>query len=320
VASHQKKTVAVLISDAVNYSRQMHTNEEETIARITEDLQRLTETVTQYEGQVVKNTGDGILATFPTIKDAVQAAFSFQKNREPNNPLKHRIGIHWGNVYENNRHDILGDAVNVAARLQTECTPNRVCMSKTVYLNAKAQMQLPFALATDRYLKNVGPVSFYTVDPLDPVSPEPMSEAEKLALRKLNEQREYTFDIIGTLANALQTLKSSWALLAILVIVSLAASNREELNQPLNDAKALLARLKMTQIAKTGHAMALSGLNNRQIFTNLNREFGVPPPKDPWGNNYYVQINNQQLVLTSPGPDKLLDTPDDIIVAMPIER
>ena len=136
----QRKLAAILAADVVGYSRLMETDEAGTLARlkILQD-QLLNPATAQFGGRVFKTTGDGALAEFPSIVDAVQCAIAIQRGASAENteqsaqpPLKLRIGISLGDVIIEGQ-DLYGNGVNIAARLETMADPGGICIAGNVY-------------------------------------------------------------------------------------------------------------------------------------------------------------------------------------------
>src|SRR6516164_7539488 len=125
-----RRLAAVLAADVAGYSRLMGEDEEGAHERLKAHLHELVDPkIEEHRGRIVKNTGDGLLAEFPSVVDAVRCAVEIQHamvDREPEVPeerrIKFRIGINLGDVIVE-EHDIFGDGVNVAARLEALVEP-----------------------------------------------------------------------------------------------------------------------------------------------------------------------------------------------------
>jgi class 3 adenylate cyclase len=137
--SQTRRLAAILAADVTGYSRLMGADEEGTHERLQAHLRELVNPkIGEHRGRIVKNTGDGLLAEFPSVVDAVRCAVEIQRrmiDREPELPeerrIRFRIGINLGDVIAE-EHDIFGDGVNVAARLEALAEPNGICISRTV--------------------------------------------------------------------------------------------------------------------------------------------------------------------------------------------
>ena len=166
----ERRLLAVLVADIVGYSRLMATNEAGTFARV-RDLQRSTfqPAITGYRGSIVKWTGDGFIATFPNAVDAVRAGAEIQvRLSEPDvaslDPIQVRIGVNLGDVILV-PDDIYGDAVNIAARLQTLAVAGGIVVSRSVMDSVKSGYGFLFESAGLQSVKNIPePIDTYRVD------------------------------------------------------------------------------------------------------------------------------------------------------------
>src|ERR1700747_3702971 len=134
-----RRLTAILAADVAGYSRLMGGDEEGTHERLTAHLRELVNPkIAEYRGRVVKNTGDGFLAEFPSVVDAVRCAAEVQRGMADRNAetpedrrITFRIGVNLGDVIVE-EHDIFGDGVNVAARLEALAEPGGICVSRVV--------------------------------------------------------------------------------------------------------------------------------------------------------------------------------------------
>src|SRR5262245_5426283 len=139
LAREQRRLAAILAADVVGYSRLMGRDESGTVARLREhQQQRLEPTLARHGGRLVKLTGDGALAEFPSAVDALGAAIEFQQamseaNRDQpeDTRIVFRIGLHLGGLIVDG-DDLYGDGVNVAARLEAEAPPGGIVISRNV--------------------------------------------------------------------------------------------------------------------------------------------------------------------------------------------
>jgi adenylate cyclase len=137
--SQTRRLAAILAADVAGYSRLMGADEEGTHERLKAHLRELVEPkIAEHRGRIVKNTGDGFLVEFPSVVDAVRCAVEVQRgmvDREPEMPedaqIRFRIGVNLGDVIVE-EHDIFGDGVNVAARLEGLAEPGGICISRMV--------------------------------------------------------------------------------------------------------------------------------------------------------------------------------------------
>jgi adenylate cyclase len=166
-----RRLVAILAADVAGYSRLMGADEEGTHERLQAHLRELVEPkIKDHRGRIVKNTGDGLLAEFPSVVDAVRCAVNVQRgmiDREPGVPeerrIRFRIGINLGDVIVE-EHDIFGDGVNVAARLEALAAPGGICVSRVVRDQVRDKFDLPFDDLGEQQVKNIArPVRTYSI-------------------------------------------------------------------------------------------------------------------------------------------------------------
>ena len=147
----ERKLAAILAADVVGYSRLVGADEAGTIARLKALRKEFIEPlIAEYRGRVVKLTGDGALVEFASAVDAVECAVAIQNGvaeREAAEPedrrIQFRIGINVGDIIVEDG-DILGDGVNVAARLEGLAEPGGICVARNVHDQIKAKLALPF--------------------------------------------------------------------------------------------------------------------------------------------------------------------------------
>ena len=187
--STTRRLAAILAADVAGYSRVMGADEEGTHERLKAHFGRLVEPkIKEHRGRIVKNTGDGLLAEFPSLVDAVRCAVEVQRgmiDREPGVPeerrIRFRIGINLGDVIAE-EHDIFGDGVNIAARLEGLAEPGGVLVSNTVYDQVRDRLPFAFEDMGERHVKNIArPVQVYRVreDP-DGTAQEPALVSQPL--------------------------------------------------------------------------------------------------------------------------------------------
>jgi adenylate cyclase len=173
IPDNQRALAAIVLTDAVGFSARMSLDEGGTLRLIQRDLKMMSHLCEQYNGQVLKSTGDGLLMAFSSAVQAVSCAQTIQSQLaelsqgcDPGDYLQHRIGIHLGDVLFSHS-DVLGNGVNIAARLQTQSVPNGICMSQTVYDVVKARLDLQAVFLGPLRLKNIHePVPAYQIPPI----------------------------------------------------------------------------------------------------------------------------------------------------------
>ena len=161
--SAPRKLAAILAADVAGYSRLTGLDEEGTLERL-RNLRRelINPTISLHRGRVVKTTGDGILIEFPSVVDALRCALDVQRgmNRQNANVptekrIEFRVGINVGDVVVEGE-DLLGDSVNVAARLEGIAEPGGICISESAYQQVRDKVDVTFQDAGEQQLKNSG--------------------------------------------------------------------------------------------------------------------------------------------------------------------
>ncbi|NEQ45231.1 MAG: adenylate/guanylate cyclase domain-containing protein [Leptolyngbya sp. SIOISBB] len=168
----ERALAAIVLTDAVSYSARMSVDEEGTLTLIQRDLDLIAEQCECFGGKVLKSTGDGLLMSFYSAVQAVLCSQEIQhqlaklvEGVPPEDYLQHRIGIHLGDVLLSHG-DVLGNGVNIAARLQTKSTPGGICISQTVYDVVKARIKVNASFLGPLKLKNIQePVTAYQIPP-----------------------------------------------------------------------------------------------------------------------------------------------------------
>ena len=170
--SETRKLAAILAADVVGFSRLTGADEDRTLARLRALRSDLIDpTIAVHHGRVVKRTGDGALVEFRSVVDAVRCAVEIQNAMvernagvETDRRIEFRIGIHLGDVVEESDGDLMGDGVNIAARLEGIAEPGTVCLSEDAYRQVKARLDLSVSDLGARELKNIAePVRVYSL-------------------------------------------------------------------------------------------------------------------------------------------------------------
>lgn len=182
----ERRLSAILAADVAGYSRLMHQNEEATHTRLTALLaDGIMPAISEHGGRIVKNTGDGFLAEFPSAVEAVRAAVQLQNRvkelttaEADDRRIAFRIGINVGDVIVE-PHDIFGDGVNIAARLEGMAEPGGICISSSAYDHVRGKVSVEFIDLGEQHLKNIhSAVRVYAVVRAKPGSTTPV-ESEK---------------------------------------------------------------------------------------------------------------------------------------------
>jgi class 3 adenylate cyclase len=157
-----RRLAAILAADVAGYSRLMGLDEEGTHERLRRHLRDLLDPkIKEYRGRIVKNTGDGMLAEFSSVVDAVRSAVEMQRamadrnaETEEDKRITFRIGINLGDVIVE-EGDIYGDGVNVAARLEALAEPGGICISRVVRDQIRDKLPYPFEDKGEQSVKNI---------------------------------------------------------------------------------------------------------------------------------------------------------------------
>lgn len=157
----QRLLAAIMITDAVGFSTRMSIDEECTLRLIDRDLTLIGDICREFGGTVLKSTGDGLLIYFLSAVEAVSCGLEMQRRLvelaeglEPNQYLDHRIGVHLGDILVSEQ-DVMGNGVNITARLQTYAKPRGLCVSRTIYDVVKARLNLHATFLGPLQLKNI---------------------------------------------------------------------------------------------------------------------------------------------------------------------
>ena len=195
--SETRKLAAILVSDVVGYSRLAGADEDRILARLRALRSDLIDpTISVHHGRIVKRTGDGSVIEFRSVVDAVRCALEVQhamveRNAgvAPDKRIEFRIGIHLGDVVEESDGDLMGDGVNIAARLEGVCEPGAICLSEDAYRQVRGRLDLAVSDLGPTQLKNIAePIRVYSLDVGAPAhaKPTPTPTPEKSAPPRLS--------------------------------------------------------------------------------------------------------------------------------------
>ena len=185
--SETRKLAAILVSDVVGYSRLAGADEDRILARLrTLRSDLIDPTIAVHHGRIVKRTGDGSILEFRSVVDAVNCAIEVQRamverNAEvaPDKRIEFRIGIHLGDVVEESDGDLMGDGVNIAARLEGVAKPGAICLSEDAYRQVKGRLDLKVTDLGPVPLKNIAdPMRAYSLEVGAPAQAKPVKPAE----------------------------------------------------------------------------------------------------------------------------------------------
>ncbi|MFP4579095.1 MAG: adenylate/guanylate cyclase domain-containing protein [Candidatus Sumerlaeia bacterium] len=157
----KRMLATIMFTDVVGYSKMANDDEEKALRLLSQDLSIIRATCERYEGNVLKNTGDGLMVVFTSAVQAVECALEIQRQfaerrQKTSNDerLEHRIGLHLGDVYLQ-ENEVLGDGVNIASRLQGEADEGGICISQALYEVVRTRLELKTVYLGARELKNI---------------------------------------------------------------------------------------------------------------------------------------------------------------------
>jgi TolB-like protein/class 3 adenylate cyclase len=188
MASTTRRLAAILAADIAGYSRLMGLDEVGTVEALREHRCAADPLIAQHGGRIVKTTGDGVLIEFSSVVGAVECALALQRlaaERNAGTPaercMEWRIGVHLGDVLIEG-DDILGDGVNIAARLEGIAEPGGICISDDAFRQVRGKVEAEFADLGEQSLKNIArPLRAYRVGST-PAASWPISPAAALPL------------------------------------------------------------------------------------------------------------------------------------------
>ncbi len=195
--SQTRKLAAILVADVVGYSRLAGADEDRTLSRLRglrSDL--IDPAIAAHRGRIVKRTGDGSLIEFRSVVDAVRCAIEVQNGLvehnagvPPERRIEFRVGVHLGDLVEEADGDLMGDGVNIAARLEGIASPGAICLSEDAYRQVKSRLDLAVTDLGPTQLKNIAElIRVYSLDvgvPA-PAKPAPAPAPEKTAPPRLS--------------------------------------------------------------------------------------------------------------------------------------
>ena len=175
--SEVRKIAAILVADVVGYSRLAGADEDWTLSQLRALRSGLIDpAVANHHGRVVKRTGDGLIAEFRSVVEAVRCAIAMQNGLIERNVgvpddrrIDFRIGVHLGDVVEEADGDLMGDGVNIAARLEGIAKPSAICLSEDAYRQVKGRLDLAARDLGLIQLKNIPePIRVYSLQVGEP--------------------------------------------------------------------------------------------------------------------------------------------------------
>src|SRR5438552_236329 len=188
--NESRKLVAILAADVVGFSRLTSVDEDRTLARLRALRSDLIDpTIAVHMGRVIKRTGDGALVEFRSVVDAVRCATEVQNamvernaGLPPERRIEFRIGIHLGDVVEESDGDLMGEGVNIAARLEGVAQPGAICLSEDAFRQVKSRLDLKIDDLGAIRLKNIiEPVRVYSLQVGMPAEAKPAAAPQVAA-------------------------------------------------------------------------------------------------------------------------------------------
>ena len=192
--TEKRKLAAILAADVVGFSRLTGADEDRTLARLRALRSDLIDpTISVHNGRVIKRTGDGALVEFRSVVDAVRCAIEVQNAMVERNAgvsedrrIEFRIGIHIGDVVEESDGDLMGDGINIAARLEGVAAPGAICLSEDAYRQVKARLDLQVSDLGATRLRNIAdPMRVYSLQVGPPAEAKPAAPVEAKSEEKL---------------------------------------------------------------------------------------------------------------------------------------
>jgi class 3 adenylate cyclase len=168
----ERRLAAILAADVVGFSRLTGLDEEGTMARLSEFRSELVDPpIETHRGRIIKTMGDGILVEFASVVDAVRASLKIQSGVTARNStleqekrIEFRIGIHVGDVMVQADGDLLGDSVNIAARVETVAQPGGIFLSEDAYRQVRDRLKEEFVDIGEQDFKNIArPIRVYAI-------------------------------------------------------------------------------------------------------------------------------------------------------------
>ena len=203
-----RKLAAILAADVVGYSRLAGADEDRTLARLRALRSDLIDpTIAVHHGRVVKRTGDGILIEFRSVVDAVRCAIEVQNGMvernaglPPERRIEFRVGIHLGDVVEESDGDLMGDGVNIAARLEGIAKPGAICLSEEAYRQVKSRLDLAVSDLGATQLKNIAePVRVYSLEVGKSAQAKPRRQPRRQRRRSVQPTRAFAAGLAALL-------------------------------------------------------------------------------------------------------------------------
>ena len=290
-----RRLAAILAADVVGYSRLMGADEEGTLERLKAHRRQLIDSkIAEHHGRIVKTTGDGLLAEFPSVVDAVRCAAEVQRgmiDREPMVPdeqrIRFRVGINLGDVIADG-DDIFGDGVNVAARLEALAEPGGVCVSATVRDQVRGKLSYPLEDMGEQSVKNIAlPVRVYALRP-EAIAELPATGLPVAAPRRRNA----AYLAMGVAVAALLVIAGAawWLWLAAKPSATAAVAASRSIEQPLIAPRLSIVVLPFANLSSDPDQQYFADGITEDVTTDLSRI----------GNSFVISRNTAFTYLNKP--------------------
>ncbi len=198
--SSSRQLAAIMFTDIVGYTALMGKDEEKAFALLEKNRQIQKPIIEKYGGKWLKEMGDGVLASFSTVSDAVYCAASIQLASEKEPDLKLRIGIHQGEVVFDS-DDVFGDGVNIASRLESLAPEGGIWVSESVSRNIQNKQGIETQFIREEQLKNVNdPVRIYEVNVIGEiplVDKQTVDKGEESSTERNGSGKKFLIVVVG---------------------------------------------------------------------------------------------------------------------------
>ena len=220
----QRRLSVILAADVVGYTRLMEADTDSTVAAWQVARTEIVDpAIAGHSGRIVKHTGDGFLAEFPTVQDAVRCALALQE-RLAGGPLDFRMGINLGDIVDDGE-DIHGEGVNIAARIEGLAEPGGICISGGVYEQIRNQIVAAYQDIGEQHVKHVSaPVRVYRLAPAGQTAkPPPKTQPVEREDGGKNLKRDLRLGGVITLFLAPGLIVLGWFVDALQAMLGVAA-------------------------------------------------------------------------------------------------
>jgi len=232
----QRRLAAIMFTDIVGYSALMSKDEKHTMSILLKNRTIHKTTIRKFNGEFIKEIGDGTLSIFQSSWDAVACAIDIQNSMNGDDSFQLRIGIHIGDIVIS-ENDVFGEGVNIASRIQSLCEPGGVCISERVYEDIKNKTGIEAECLGEKMLKNIDlPVNIYLIgSECARVLMEHQSSVKETIslLRKILQKLSYANS--SKKAHIFITLSS--AIIVLLLLIYVFILEKPGLNEPISDKK-----------------------------------------------------------------------------------